>query len=573
MARYRTTADRRTGAPLTRADVAKLRAAATRFGDDARRAKADLLASLRKRGLVRPRVLLDYHDALLFVAAHPDDAAIAALAVRELARCAEAARAVAAAASGKAALRGSGIAWSDVSAALTYDIARWLARRFPGEAEIASFGDGEAALEQVLGLLLPAVEADSIASGDSGVALLDRLKGRGGSRLAFLVAHVDRLPVAPAVRAHLYESLTPFVTIAPRGTWASRTFTRGLPTTPFWQREPLAKALPDARGVIERPLPHPRALAARDRLALVDAARATLAVLARETDPITWPSTAAVTLLELERGFAVALYPTHASRRPALDSHTGYLLFRNGVPVAYGGGWPFLGVCRIGINVFPAFRGGESSLAFAQVLRVYRQWFRSDRFVVEPYQFGAGNPEGLRSGAFWFYWRLGFRPVDRAIERRAAKEFARLARSKGDRTPLPLMRELTAADVALDLAPLPAEQRVEPAELSIAVSHWIATVHAGDRHAAADDAHARACAALGVSGERAWPLAERESFRSLALVVGLIDGVDRWSKADKAACIALMRAKGADDDRPYFLQLAGHPCLPAALLRIASGAK
>ena len=41
-------------------------------------------------------------------------------------------------------------------------------------------------------------------------------------------------------------------------------------------------------------------------------------------------------------------------RRGPLDSHVGMMLFKNGVPVAYGGGWPFAGSCRIGVNVFAA---------------------------------------------------------------------------------------------------------------------------------------------------------------------------------------------------------------------------
>ena len=42
------------------------------------------------------------------------------------------------------------------------------------------------------------------------------------------------------------------------------------------------------------------------------------------------------------------------------------------------------------------------------------------KFVVKPYQFGKGNPEGLKSGAFWFYYRLGFRPVRDDIREQAA---------------------------------------------------------------------------------------------------------------------------------------------------------
>jgi hypothetical protein len=556
-------------APLALADVRALREAAQRFGPAARVAKTELLAALRERGLDRPRVLAEYHDALLFLAAYADDDGVAALADAELARVARTARKLAA--RGASTPGSSGMAWCSISAALSYDIARWLDERFPGRVELTSFGDGGAQLADVLALALPAMEADSLALDDEPIALLDRLKGRAATRLRFLLMHLARMRVPAAVRGHLYESLTPFVTIEPRDTPASRTFLRGPPAPVHRQDVPLVRSLPAPRAVIERPLPAARTSSAGERAALVDTARATLAMLARETDPLTWPSVDAVSLHELEGGWSVALYPMDPERRFALDSHTGYLLFRNRVPVAYGGGWPFLGVCRTGINVFAAFRGGESALAFAQVLRVYRARYGCARFVVEPYQFGAGNAEGLRSGAFWFYWRLGFRPVEARLRGIAAREFARLGRDRGARTPLPLMRKLTGADLALDLAPLPAEQRVEAGNLAFAVSAWIARVHGGDREAAQRDSFERVRTALDVRDDERWPDGERAAFRSLSLVVGQIDGLAQWSAPDKAACVALMRAKGAADDRPYFLGLAAHPRLPSSLMRIARG--
>jgi hypothetical protein len=556
-------------AQLALSDVRALREAAQHFGPAARAAKTSLLAALRTRGLVRPRVLAEYHDALLFVAAYADDEAVAALADAELARVARCAHKLAAA--GASTPGSSGMAWCSISAALSYDIARWLDERFPGRVELTSFGDGGAQLPDVLALALPAMEADSLALGDEPIALLDRLKGRAGTRLRFLLAHLARMRVPAAVRGHLYESLTPFVTIEPRDTPASRTFLRGLPAPVHRQDIPLVRSLPEPGAVIERPLPAPRSLSTGERAALVDTARATLAMLARETDPLTWPAVDAVSLHELEGGWSVALYPMDPERRFALDSHTGYLLFRNRVPVAYGGSWPFLGVCRTGINVFPAFRGGESALAFAQVLRAYRGWYGCSRFVVEPYQFGAGNAEGLRSGAFWFYWRLGFRPVQARLRAIAAREFARLQRERGARSPLPLMRELTGADLALDLAPLPAEQRVEAGSLAFAVSAWIARAHGGDREAAQRDALERVRAALDVRDDARWPESERAAFRSLALLVGLVEGLAHWSASEQSACVALMRAKGAADDRPYFLGLASHPRLPASLARIVRG--
>ena len=86
--RRRAAAAGSTPAPLATADVLRLREAAQRYGDDARRAKAALLGDCRARGLGRPRILAEYHDALLFIAAYADDEGIAAMAEAELARCA-----------------------------------------------------------------------------------------------------------------------------------------------------------------------------------------------------------------------------------------------------------------------------------------------------------------------------------------------------------------------------------------------------------------------------------------------------------------------------------------------------
>ena len=393
---------------LAPADVRALRQAASRFGGDAADRKAELLRQAVACAIDRPRVLLDFRDTLQFMLAYPETPTLHRAAARALARVDELASAFPAAA--LRSLAGTGVPGSAVTATLTLDIARWLVRRHPDAAEIDSFGDDGRPLAGVLALALPPLEAELTASAEDSLALLDEAKGRAPSRLAFLVEAIDAIDAAPAVRGLLYESLVPYLTIRAGGTLA-RAATCGFAATPFCHAAPLEKTVADPRAILDEPLPPPRPLSARQRSALIDTARATLAVLARETDPVTWPSRDGVTLYELARGTSIALYPMDPARRFALDSHTGYLLMKNGVPVGYGGGWPFLATCRTGINVFPAFRGGESSWLFAQVLRVYRHHFGVSRFVVEPYQFGAGNREGLRSGAFWLYYRLGFRPV------------------------------------------------------------------------------------------------------------------------------------------------------------------
>ena len=188
-----------------------------------------------------------------------------------------------------------------------------------------------------------------------------------------------------------------------------------------------------------------------------------LAALGRETDAIALAVRRGRARTTISRAAsALALYTMRPDRRGPLDSHIGMMLFKNGVPVGYGGGWPFLGTCRIGVNVFAPFRGGESALLFGQVLRVYRQCFGVGRFVAEPSQFGGTNSEGLRSGAFWFYYRLGFRPVEpRRGAPRGATNGRACGRSRTIARRSPGLRRFTGSDIELRLDPAP-EVETEP---------------------------------------------------------------------------------------------------------------
>jgi hypothetical protein len=55
-------------------------------------------------------------------------------------------------------------------------------------------------------------------------------------------------------------------------------------------------------------------------------------------------------------------------------------------------------------------------------------------FVVDPYQIGHENAEAVESGAFWFYRKLGFRPVEPAVAALVEREEARLHATPGYRS-------------------------------------------------------------------------------------------------------------------------------------------
>ena len=536
------------GGILVPGDVRGMRDAASRFGTTECARKATLLARARARDIVDADVLVQWHDCLLYLLAYPETAPLHRTARAELRRVAAIARRMTddGPARERRRLDASGLAGTTLTFAFGWDIARWLAARFPRHADLDSFGERGMPLPEVLAAALPPLEFDLVAGSADGESLLDALRGRR-TRLACLVAQFERLPCTDAVRAVLFDSLDAYLMLRPGASTLSRTFVRGLPAPTFVHRDGLARGV-DLPSLLSRRLPRARRLDKETKDRAIDAARAMLASLGRETDAIALAYSGGVEWHDVGRGIAVALYAMRPDRRDALDSHIGMMLFKNGLPVGYGGGWPFTGTCRIGVNIFEPYRGGESALLFGQALRVYRQRFGITRFIVEPSQFGGDNIEGLRSGAFWFYYRLGFRPVDARAAVRAHDEHARMRADPAYRTPIPALRRFAGADLALELS---GHERpsCEPAHLSAAVTAWIDARHSGDRSAAELAAARVVTAALDVANLDTWRDSERRALITLAPLLAQIPGLARWPAADLHLLIAIIRAKGGNEFR------------------------
>ena len=547
--------------------VDALRAVALRFGPPHQAEKRRALAKAASSALTDPAALLSYHDCLLCLGAYPETRDLLAATRRELRRVAAAARTLDATSPARirAKLENCGVAGTDVTINFGWDIARWLAERFPRQADIDSFGDDGLPLQEVLAESLPALEFELVASDATPLEFIDAARaGNRRSRLAWLVDAFQTLPCSDALRATLFDATQPFIVIRTGRSQLSRTFARGLPAATYYHREALPRRI-DLPALIDQRLPPPRRLTTAEREEVVDVGRAVLAALGRETDAIALTYPKGVRWYELARGTAVALFTMRPGRRSALDSHVGMMLFKNGVPVGYGGGWPFLGDCRIGVNIFPAFRGGESALLFGQVLRVYRQCFGVGRFVAEPSQFGGTNREGLRSGAFWFYYRLGFRPIDPDAARRAGEEWSRMSDDPGYRATERRLRTFTDGDIELRLDATP---EIEPSELSDLVSAWIGTHFAGDRSAASNAAVIRVARVLGATERSQWPIDESNAFAALSLLVAQIPRLRDWSRTQRQSLAVLMRAKGGDEFR-FHQRLRRHRRFASALVMLA----
>jgi hypothetical protein len=551
--------------------VPPLAALRREFGGTAAARKLRLiLAASSRTGTAR--LLRAWHDEVLFCCAYPDDAALRRAAEHELRRLGRLARARTSAEGSP--LHNSGIAGTTVTASFSPDLLRWLVERF-GPAVNLAWEDGAAgmALEELLPLLALPPETDGLLS--HRLTTEDWVRHAAGghrSALAWLLHRVETLQLKPGIRDRLFAAHDLFIRW--RLGHGSRTLTRFPPRPLFLQRQPLTRHVVLGE-VLRDPLPRPVSLGRRGQDEIIDIARATLAARARETDPVTFANPTETKLFRLERGVDIALFGMQPARRLPIESYFGFVAARNRIPIAYGGGWVFFGRCEIGVNLFEEFRGGESAVIFAQVLRAYRQHYRVRQFLVDPYQFGKDNTEAIRSGAFWFYYRLGFRPTDPALWRLADQEFGRIHAQHGYRSPARTLRRFTASKLFLDVpvaergkAPVPERgwQPVAPdlTELGLALTGWVERHYRGDREAAARHAIRRVNRLLGATNVSRWTPSEQEGWQRLALLATACLR-SAWTGREREALREALRAKGGERERDYALRLQRLPRFRTAL--------
>jgi hypothetical protein len=545
-------------------DVHEVRTAFTRGADD----RAERLRASADRPIRSARTLREWHDLLLFVAAHPVDEGTYHFARTELSRMRERVRALT---GSRASLTNSGLDGTAIEANLSLPLVRWLIARWPNDVSLAAVdADADAVLEVLRVLLLPVeIEAADLLDGSADELLASAFGESRVTQLAQLVARLDDLRAPDAVRDGLYARLDAYISVHEEAA-CSLSRAAAPHAAPFCHPDALRRGV-EVAEVIAEPIAAPVTLPPAARSALIDTARTVLAAMQRETDPVTHASD--VTLHDMGRGLRIALYSLDVAHRLPFDSYVGFMAFRNGVPFAYGGAWIFPGRSKIGINVLPSQRGGESAWFFAQLLRLYHQRYDVPCFEVENYQLGHGNSDGLRSGAYWFYYRLGFRPVEGSLRRMAAHEFARLSARRDYVVPTSRLLELVEAGLQLPITAVASDTRarrkaldapaidIDTAALTRAVQRHIVSRYRGDREAAQRSAMARIRRVLPQGEGPRWHGPARRALALWALPLDLVPDLEQWSAGDRTLLAQVIRAKSEASERSHQLRLARHRTL------------
>lgn len=534
----------------------RLRARRHQYGDAAERDKRMLLRALRVADLTTYAQLAALHEDLLFICAFPGARSTLQLARRMLADTAT--RLTRLPRSMRGTADDSGMAGSSTRHVFPYPIARWLALSASSDVEIdwRTF-DEPWQLDTLLGLLLRDAEREGFDSGEFATRdWIRRARSvHSPTDLAWLMtAGSGNAALALQIEGEWDAAQVPLTWTLRESRWsATHNVVAG---TPVVVRGGMRRPTADAVADIARPLPTIERLARPQARRVIAAARAALAVRCREVNAMSSPNVDEVYWCDLGEGTAVAVLGIAPDQRLTLETNTGFVLFANGVPIGYGGVTPLFRQANTGINVFDPYRGSEAAFLWTQMLRAFHTLFGCDRFVINAYQFGAGNPEAIQSGAFWFYYRLGFRPGAARIRSLAAREAARMAADRGYRSTTKTLRALATDDLYLDLPGFVARDAFDEALLPYVgalAAAQLAQQPVTSRIAAERLVVVGVANDLGIGDLTRWSAAERRGFALLAPLVSSVRDLRDWSASELAALTAMMRVKGALQERDFAL--------------------
>jgi len=533
--------------------------------------KLGCMALLGLRSLSTAQQVVDYHEALCFLRAHPDDSAVLAAAengLQQFSSRGDARRF-------RHELANSGMAGTDIHYPFFAPMADWLAKTFGERLRI----DWETVDDRAQAQLLAWIEsfvspAELLGVFEEKLSVRDwieRLKGHDESDGVFLVRCFEGLLATAPVRSRALEVLDLGYRLQGSEDGPSRTHARWPASPVCFQTRPLRRARPDLSAAWKLAPQSIRAVSPRDGQRLIDLAREAMVTRSRDLDSFAYGDPRDVRMVDCGEGLQFACIGLQHPQRNVLDAVYGFLTLMNGVPIGYVLASALFSSSEIAYNVFATWRGGEAGYVYGRVIGMLHALFGSDAFTIYPYQLGHGNEEGLRSGSWWFYQKLGFRPRDPHCLQLMNRELAAMAKNKAHRSSRTTLKTLAAANMYWS----PKADRddiigVFPfVGLSLAVSDLMAERFGSDRRRGERTLGDEAAARLGVRSRKRWPLVERRAWDRWAPILALLPGLERWTAASRKGLVAVVRAKGGRRESDFVRLMDAHRPLRRALKALA----
>jgi hypothetical protein len=546
---------------MSASDLRRLERLRTRYGEGAADAKIPLLGRLARASLGTAAQVERLHETLCFLRAYPDDERVLARVTRMLERFDRRSDLI----RHRDRLADTGIAGTAIHYRFFWSTAHWLARRWPGLLTLERDDEDAATqLDKALPLIAPAVAAEWFNAGTlPALPAMDLLRGPR-TDAAWLVGQLARMPGDGFTREAFADGIDASFVLQPGRDTPSRSRAYFAPAPRAFQRAALRRSRPDLRAAMAVPPRGARLLARRDGAALVRLAQESMITRSRDLMAFQYADPKDVRLVDDGDGLAFAFCGVIPERRFLIAALYGCLTLKNGVPIGYVQVEPIGPYAAVSFNTFDTFRGGEAGYVFGRLLAATRHLFGCESFSVEPYQLGEGNDEGIDSGAWWFYYKLGFRPRAAEARRLARHEVARLRVNARHRSSTRTLTRLAAHHVFFDLDPARPRGLAPLQPALMRAAQWLARRGGGTEAEAAADEAARKI--TGLRSLRGLAPGERLAWHRWAPLVASLPGVARWSEAQRRELAEVARAKGRAQELEYLIRFAAHPRLARALL-------
>jgi len=557
------------------ASIQRLHEIRNRFDSSASAEKLSLLRSLRNTDAKTASEIRRLHTALCFIRAFPDSIEhhrIANAGLRSFHKRISRVDDVT-----KHQLWDTGIAGTPVHYGFSYEVATWLARHAAGSVSIDWEDTHDPpGLDEILAHLLQPAEDEYFDSGlvSSREWIELASSGTAGTDFGWLLRQLRQTRLKP-IWSQLYNAADLWLTWDLAGSRFS-TSRNAYPEQNVQPRKTgMRRLAKPTKQEILRPLESVVRLDRGDGKRMIDVAMAALAVRHRETYHFNHANPNEVYLADVGHGTGIVLFGLLPEHRFPLECTMGYLILANGVPIGYGGSSVVFRQVNTGVNIFDEYLGGEAAFLWVQVMRVYHELAGSNRFIANPYQFGAENTEALKSGAFWFYYRLGYRPVLQDVRILARQEAHRLRQDRHHRSDITTLRHLASCDMHLTLPGARASEFFD--EQWLTTSSQLATRTLGaaggaTRRDAATRVTNKLAGDLGIRNLDTWSASERDSLRRIAPIVAATNP-QSWSIDDKRSMRTLLRSKGAEHEAHYARRLGRHDRFLAELRRACRNAE
>jgi hypothetical protein len=541
-----------------------------------------LLKQIARRRFRDAASLIRFHEILLFLRAYPQSAPLLRETERFLKTFSE--RVALLRADGADTfpfehLEVSGIAGTGFDAIFGYDIVRYLARAHMRRVRLVwDDADDRTHLHSVFSHFMPLFEEEVYV--DVRTPFRDWLRAatpRGETELAWLIRRFESLSVSAKMRAELFDPLKLWVRWELGDSRATRTHARLPAREIFYHRAPLLERrdVELARELDAPPLTVEK-LSRAEAERVLAVGRDAMCVRFRELHGFTYGDPRTVVRADAGRGLQIFVWGVEPARRlPLLAYHCG-MFFKNGIAVGYHEGLSIFERTEVGVNLFYTFRDGESAWTYARLMRLYRQLLGTNTFSVEPYQLGgSGNYEGIESGAFWFYRKLGFRPIVKEIARLVEAEERRIAARRDYRTSPRQLRRLAAGHVLYETREAAHNgewDAFRTRHIGLAVERRMAREFDGDADEVREASITEVTRALNATRE-CFNEDERRALSNLSLVLALIPDLARWTREEKRALVHLIRAKAGRDELRYLRLLRRHARLRRAIIALGTSSR